>query len=202
MLHKGGRDRHGLAHQDREQAVDFTLRAEVVAGVGALLEADADGNDIAAQGEGVLVRLVVAHVEDPIAVEAIAFGGECVALVGGGIEHQIDHVLAAEDSGMRQVSRGRENAAAGIHVFGGMAIVHGQGELLIFHPDSGYPGERGFEDGFPLRDAGVRWADGSAGFGPMIADDLGQPDSFDTLQAGRRGRGRRSLRKGAPQPGR
>src|ERR1035438_4077039 len=51
------------ADQQFQKFVDLSLRAQVVSGVGPLLAADADGNDIAVQGEGILVVVVVTHQE-------------------------------------------------------------------------------------------------------------------------------------------
>jgi hypothetical protein len=63
------------AAEELEKLVDFQLRAKVVPGVGPLPPADADGDDIAEQGEGVLVCDVVTDIQSPTASQSIPLGG-------------------------------------------------------------------------------------------------------------------------------
>ena len=53
-------------YEQFEKLVDLGLGAQLVEGVGVLLAADADPNEIAVQGEGILVVIIVADVEDPV----------------------------------------------------------------------------------------------------------------------------------------
>jgi hypothetical protein len=62
-------------HQQFQELVDLSLRPQVIAGVGPLLPADADWNDVAVHGEGILIILVITQVQDPVAPQAIPFGG-------------------------------------------------------------------------------------------------------------------------------
>ncbi len=54
--------RRSKQHQQFEEFVDLSLCPQVVTGVGALLSTDTDRNDIAVQGEGILVVFVVTHI--------------------------------------------------------------------------------------------------------------------------------------------
>src|ERR1035441_899622 len=117
-------------YQQFKKLVDLGLGAQVVAGVGVLLAADADPNEIAVQGESILVVIIVADVEDPVAAHAVAFGGQRLSFIRRTVHHQVHHLLATDHSNLIQVPRGGETPPAGFGLLGRLAVMHGQRETL------------------------------------------------------------------------
>ena len=105
-------------NQQIEQRVDFRLCPQVVAGMGPLFPADSNGNDVTAQGEGILVIFVVPHVQDPIAPQAIPLGGQSVSFMGGIIRHQVHYLLAAEHDEHASASPRLRESGGGPPLFG------------------------------------------------------------------------------------
>ncbi len=85
-------------NQQGKKLVDINFRAEVVAGMGVLLVADAHRNDVATQGECILVVVVVAQVKHPVTLQAIPLSGQGVAFIRRMLRRHIDHQLAAVET--------------------------------------------------------------------------------------------------------
>jgi hypothetical protein len=94
--------------------------------VGAQLPAYANGNYVAAQGKGIFIILVVAHIQDPIASQAIPFGSHGIALVRNTASYYVDHLLAAEYSRAFQFPGYSEDTPPRVCFLGVLAIMYSQ----------------------------------------------------------------------------
>src|ERR1017187_8722190 len=92
--------RRSPQHQQFQELVDLSLRPQVIAGVGPLLSTDADRNDVAVHGEGILVSRVVTRVQDPVAPQAIPFVYEGFSFIGCTGHHQVHYLLAYEHTNL------------------------------------------------------------------------------------------------------
>src|ERR1035438_1391424 len=104
--------RRSPQHQQFQELVDLSLCPQVIAGVGPLLSTDADRNDVAVHGEGILVSRVVTRVQDPVAPQAIPFVYEGFSFIGCTGHHQVHYLLTSEHTNLVQVPRWRENPPA------------------------------------------------------------------------------------------
>ncbi|MGA9061844.1 MAG: hypothetical protein WB341_09290 [Terracidiphilus sp.] len=121
-------------HQQFEKVVNLRLRAEVVTGARSLPSADPNWNDIAAQGERILIGVVVADVQDPITTQSKPFGIQSISLIGGLVHHKVYYLLASEHVNARQFLRRCENQPTRRRFIRRLAIVYGQRESLVFDP--------------------------------------------------------------------
>jgi hypothetical protein len=128
----------GFSQTDEQidKVVDFRLRAKVVEGVGPLFPADANWYDITAQGERILVILVITHVQDPVAPQAIPFGGQGVPFMATLVHHKIHYLLTSEHTNTLQLPGGCEDSPADLCFPGGLAVMYGQRETFVLHPHS------------------------------------------------------------------
>jgi hypothetical protein len=141
---------------------------KVVARVGPLLPADPNGNDVTVQAECVLVILVVAYVQNPIAAHTSPFGCQSVPFIGSCVHHEVDHLVTSKYMNMLQASARCEDPPAGLCFLLGLAVVHGQRQTFVFDPHAWQRSKLSRQLGLPLLDLLRTWR--GFRFGAMIAD--------------------------------